>query len=178
MNLSPNINKIRKWNFVPGIIKVLPSFLFAMDFKERLRIRAQRPSFARRWGKRFLIGFGVVGALVGLSSLGPEVDQVEYQLQEKSRERDLTFLSPSDPNLEIQWGVSSIQGRRPHMEDRFSITRWPTLSVFGVYDGHGGSITSTFVSRYLDDTLFQNFQASPLGKKTSSYFVHEFTFFK
>lgn len=41
------------------------------------------------------------------------------------------------------WGVSTLQGRRPDQEDRYSVvTRIPgrdDLAFFGVFDGHGGA---------------------------------------
>jgi len=39
-------------------------------------------------------------------------------------------------------GVYSIQGRRPHMEDRFNVVDLDQInaSVYGVYDGHGGEV--------------------------------------
>jgi len=39
-------------------------------------------------------------------------------------------------------GVYSIQGRRPHMEDRFNVVDLEQInaSIYGVYDGHGGEV--------------------------------------
>ena len=53
----------------------------------------------------------------------------------------------SDPNR-ASWesknglaAVYSIQGRRPHMEDRFKIyTNGSKLAMYGVFDGHGGEV--------------------------------------
>jgi len=38
--------------------------------------------------------------------------------------------------------VYSIQGRRPHMEDRFNAVDLDQInaSIYGVYDGHGGQV--------------------------------------
>jgi len=38
--------------------------------------------------------------------------------------------------------VYSIQGRRPHMEDRFNVVDLEQInaSIYGVYDGHGGEV--------------------------------------
>jgi hypothetical protein len=43
-------------------------------------------------------------------------------------------------------GVYSIQGRRPHMEDRFNVVELEQVntSIFGVYDGHGGQVRIRF----------------------------------
>jgi len=43
-------------------------------------------------------------------------------------------------------GVYSIQGRRPHMEDRFNVVDLEQInaSVYGVYDGHGGQVVYWF----------------------------------
>jgi len=39
-------------------------------------------------------------------------------------------------------GVYSVQGRRPHMEDRFNVVELEQInsSIFGVFDGHGGQV--------------------------------------
>ena len=57
-------------------------------------------------------------------------------------------------------GVYSIQGRRPHMEDRYNVvtglqetTTTANASIYGVFDGHGGEVTELFApqtSRSLD----------------------------
>lgn len=57
-------------------------------------------------------------------------------------------------------GVYAIQGRRPRMEDRFSVVADEddsTLdySLYGVFDGHGGESAAEFVEK----TLFKNFVA-------------------
>ena len=37
--------------------------------------------------------------------------------------------------------VYAIQGRRPHMEDRFDVfTDHKNYSLYGVFDGHGGDV--------------------------------------
>lgn len=43
-------------------------------------------------------------------------------------------------------GVYSIQGRRPHMEDRFNVVDLEQInaSIYGVYDGHGGEVQYLF----------------------------------
>jgi hypothetical protein len=43
-------------------------------------------------------------------------------------------------------GVYSIQGRRPHMEDRFNVVELEQMntSIFGVFDGHGGQVRIGF----------------------------------
>jgi len=40
-------------------------------------------------------------------------------------------------------GVYAIQGRRPHMEDRFNVVtelEHTGTSIYGVFDGHGGEV--------------------------------------
>ncbi len=40
-------------------------------------------------------------------------------------------------------GVFAIQGRRPHMEDRFNIVNdleHTDTSIYGIFDGHGGEV--------------------------------------
>ena len=40
-------------------------------------------------------------------------------------------------------GVYAIQGRRPHMEDRFNVVtelEHTDTSIYGIFDGHGGEV--------------------------------------
>ena len=40
-------------------------------------------------------------------------------------------------------GVYAIQGRRPHMEDRFNVVNnleHTETSIYGIFDGHGGEV--------------------------------------
>jgi protein phosphatase 1L len=42
-------------------------------------------------------------------------------------------------------GVYAIQGRRPHMEDRFNVItnlEHTNTSTYGIFDGHGGDVSS------------------------------------
>lgn len=51
-------------------------------------------------------------------------------------------------------GVYAIQGRRPHMEDRFNVVtqlEHTGTSIYGIFDGHGGE----FAADYSEKTLFK-----------------------
>ncbi|EEA07283.1 protein phosphatase 2C, putative [Cryptosporidium muris RN66] len=54
----------------------------------------------------------------------------------------------------IRYGVSGMQGWRVSMEDAHialpELTRYSNLSLFGVFDGHGGSVISEWVSRHIE----------------------------
>jgi len=60
---------------------------------------------------------------------------------------------------DLRFGVSSMQGWRASMEDSHnvicSLPGLPYVSLFGVYDGHGGSLTSSYISKNLP-TIFMN----------------------
>jgi len=60
-----------------------------------------------------------------------------------------------------QWGCMSVQGKRDHMEDRYTVGKLPSIALFGVFDGHGGSVTSTFASTYFNQYFVQNHNAHP-----------------
>lgn len=48
--------------------------------------------------------------------------------------------------------VYAIQGRRPHMEDRFNIVydlEHTKSSIYGIFDGHGGEFSADFVEKTL-----------------------------
>ena len=59
----------------------------------------------------------------------------------------------------LHYGVSSMQGWRANMEDKHnmigSFKEVPNISLFGVYDGHGGRFTSDYISQYLPK-IFEN----------------------
>lgn len=43
-------------------------------------------------------------------------------------------------------GVYSVKGRRPHMEDRFSLYQHKHFTLYGIFDGHGGEVCFCFFS--------------------------------
>ncbi|KAF4523101.1 hypothetical protein B566_EDAN003115 [Ephemera danica] len=77
----------------------------------------------------------------------------------------LQFLVNSSGGEDLSWdakgqnaAVYAIQGRRPHMEDRFVIfedIENTDISLFAIYDGHGGE----FAADYAKDKLTENLRA-------------------
>lgn len=66
--------------------------------------------------------------------------------------------SPAARSWEVQAkgaGVFALQGRRPRMEDRFSILSDEPhdLHLYGVFDGHGGEVASEFAEQRLFSSL-------------------------
>ncbi|XP_013775340.1 protein phosphatase 1L-like [Limulus polyphemus] len=71
------------------------------------------------------------------------------------------FTAPSGKHDFRTWelregnaNVYALQGRRPQMEDRFSlmIDRKNDIALYGVFDGHGGE----FAAKYAEQHLFKN----------------------
>ena len=70
-----------------------------------------------------------------------------YKSSSTSQRNDDLYW-PSDPN-KFSWefkssnvAAYSIQGRRPHMEDRFRIhNNGSKVSLYGIFDGHGGDVS-------------------------------------
>uniref|UniRef100_A0A0D9WQU1 protein-serine/threonine phosphatase n=1 Tax=Leersia perrieri TaxID=77586 RepID=A0A0D9WQU1_9ORYZ len=60
----------------------------------------------------------------------------------------------------LSWGFSSFKGRRPSMEDRFSIKietiDRQTVGLFGVFDGHGGPLAAEYLKEHLFENLVQH----------------------
>merc|ERR1740123_1603053 len=60
-------------------------------------------------------------------------------------------------NRHFDASAVSLQGYRDNMEDQhlihFNLKSKPNCSVFGVFDGHGGDLTSQFVRDHLLDLL-------------------------
>lgn len=74
-----------------------------------------------------------------------------------------SFSDDTKKTWQLQQGsarVYAIQGRRPRMEDRFSvlIDEDTGISLYGIYDGHGGESAAEFVERSLFKTLLKRLQ--------------------
>lgn len=82
--------------------------------------------------------------------------------------------------LADSYGVYSIQGLRDHMEDRYvccpdlsSVGTKPLekpVALFAVFDGHGGDVTSTFVSQRFPSVLYGKLMKGKYYKCKS--FIH------
>lgn len=82
----------------------------------------------------------------GIPSMSPRhVYNVYQSARDDKRDEDLYW--PSDPN-KLSWELKSgnaaaysIQGRRPHMEDRFRVhNNGSKVALYGIFDGHGGEV--------------------------------------
>lgn len=71
---------------------------------------------------------------------------------------NLTKKSNAGDNSRLKYGVSSMQGWRHSMEDahiaRLDLT--PELSLFGVFDGHGGQEVAKFCEKFFPQILLQS----------------------
>ena len=71
----------------------------------------------------------------------------QYDNVPQSPETDLV-IEKSKASWELRKGnvgVYAIQGRRPHMEDRFNVVNdleHTNTSIYGIFDGHGGEVCS------------------------------------
>jgi len=63
----------------------------------------------------------------------------------------------ADPAKGLQYGISAMQGWRAQMEDDhvqlLSLPEIPELSLFGVYDGHGGDMVAHYAARHFPTYL-------------------------
>ena len=57
-----------------------------------------------------------------------------------------------EPSKQMSYGLSAMQGWRAQMEDdhlqQLKLPDLPDLSLFGVYDGHGGDTVAHFVAAH------------------------------
>lgn len=80
----------------------------------------------------------------------------------------------------MQWGSSAMQGWRVHMEDadiaQIGVGGFDKLCLFGVFDGHGGDMTSKYVGDNLAQTISEEepfksvtsaLETTPLSKALS-----------
>lgn len=55
---------------------------------------------------------------------------------------ELPMCPPINPNVYYNYGIAQMQGRRPYMEDRYTVhadlNGDHTQSFYGIFDGHGG----------------------------------------
>jgi protein phosphatase 1L len=81
----------------------------------------------------------------------------------------LSFFISLAAELNITYGIAMHQNRKPYQEDRFVYADMNGGKFFGVYDGHGGDKTSSFLKNSLH-TYFQNC----LGKSRKEQFEYAF----
>ncbi|ESN90438.1 hypothetical protein HELRODRAFT_189860 [Helobdella robusta] len=66
--------------------------------------------------------------------------------------------------------VFAVQGRRPHMEDRFNVVS-PLddtgTSIFGIFDGHGGDFAADFVEKTLFKSIMVRLLKTSLKRQLS-----------
>ncbi|EGG20333.1 protein phosphatase 2C [Cavenderia fasciculata] len=85
------------------------------------------------------------------------------------------MMSCLDSELSIKYGISSFQGTRRYMEDRQKIKigfdNNPNVSLFGVFDGHGGYKCAEFVKKrivqYMNKFLKENKTGYSSGKNSN-----------
>ena len=81
----------------------------------------------------------------------------------------LSFFASLAAELTITYGIAMHQNGRPYQEDRFAQVDINGGQFFGVYDGHGGDNTSSFLKNSLH-TYFQEC----LGKSRKQRFEYAF----
>lgn len=59
--------------------------------------------------------------------------------------------------------VFAIQGRRPRMEDRFSVLDESSIYLYGIFDGHGGESAAEFVEKSLFKTMIKKLQEAKMN---------------
>ncbi|OAY83397.1 putative protein phosphatase 2C 52 [Ananas comosus] len=97
------------------------------------------------------------------SSQPLEPRPVANVLREKDREDDGSYASGGwkSEDGKLSCGYSSFRGKRASMEDFFDVKiskiDGQTVSLFGVFDGHGGSRAA----EYLKEHLFENLMKHP-----------------
>lgn len=79
-----------------------------------------------------------------------------------------------DPRKGLSYGLSAMQGWRAQMEDDhvnlLSLPESPDLSLFGVYDGHGGDLVAHYVAKNFPTRLVETKQLAA-GMETTDEFV-------
>ncbi|KAK3094516.1 hypothetical protein FSP39_002761 [Pinctada imbricata] len=86
--------------------------------------------------------------------------KVKVQLKWNGADSELDYGNEQNQRKgKVSWemkkdgaSVYAIQGRRPHMEDRFNIVNnleHTDTSIFGVFDGHGGEFAADFTEKTL-----------------------------
>ncbi|XP_055937745.1 protein phosphatase 1L-like [Argiope bruennichi] len=72
--------------------------------------------------------------------------------------------------------VYAVKGRRPKMEDRFSVIQDKETGVclYGIFDGHGGEFAADFVEKHLFKGLLKKLQAAILDKSKENKLTEEF----
>eukprot|EP01104_Vermistella_antarctica_P002617 TRINITY_DN12835_c0_g1_i1.p1 TRINITY_DN12835_c0_g1~~TRINITY_DN12835_c0_g1_i1.p1 ORF type:complete len:464 (-),score=70.86 TRINITY_DN12835_c0_g1_i1:25-1416(-) len=72
---------------------------------------------------------------------------------------------PLTPPLRTWYGASAVQGRRSYMEDTYSIRLEDGISMYGIYDGHGGGEASSFLRLHLQEVVHESFLGAIAAEK-------------
>ncbi|KAJ0963015.1 hypothetical protein J5N97_028137 [Dioscorea zingiberensis] len=109
-------------------------------------------------------GFRAIYTMMVDSGASAEPGAVVNMLSEKDRVGDGGYASGGwkSEDGKLSYGFSSFRGKRASMEDFFdvktTIIDGKPVSLFGIFDGHGGSRAA----EYLKEHLFENLTKHPL----------------
>ncbi|KAF0932040.1 hypothetical protein E2562_007845 [Oryza meyeriana var. granulata] len=126
----------------------------------------------------FLLGFSSEGEA---STRGPAASRGGRRGRNSKRPPPRSRFDGSEVGCsedgKFSWGCSSFKGRRPSMEDRFSIKsttiNGQTVGLFGVFDGHGGPRAAEYLKKH----LFENLVKHPKFLKDTKLAINQ-TFLK
>ena len=75
-------------------------------------------------------------------------------------------------SLNLCYGVFSVQGNRDAMEDRHAIihstVKDKDVGLFGIYDGHGGTQVSEYLSQHLHTSIFKHLEHTSMDESIRS----------
>ncbi|XP_067668505.1 protein phosphatase 1L-like [Haliotis asinina] len=92
----------------------------------------------------------------------------EHSDKEVSQEKTKASWESKKENV----AVFAIQGRRPHMEDRFNIVidlEHTRTSIYGIFDGHGGEFAADFVEKTLFKSIMIRLLKISLGEEPENF---------
>jgi len=103
---------------------------------------------------------------------GLEVQKIVEQITPEIAKTIIDAGSKGKQKTTITYQVADDQGPRPKMEDKYFIQLYaneligkegPPISIFGVYDGHGGPQTAEFIAKVLHINILRdsNFNSKP-----------------
>ncbi|KAK6167076.1 hypothetical protein SNE40_021182 [Patella caerulea] len=101
----------------------------------------------------FIVLLVLYNSLTHVKPIWQVVQKAKVKLQLKWRgQKNVANIDgePPDDKPKASWqlrrenvAIYAIQGRRPHMEDRFNVVNdfeHTNTSIYGIFDGHGGEV--------------------------------------
>lgn len=81
----------------------------------------------------------------------------------------ISGFTPAMLGKPCSYGHAELQGRRPTMEDAYNVIQSDSCELFGLYDGHGGSMVAALLGNNLNEYIYK--KMVPLTKMSDEHIL-------